>query len=78
MKKFIENINDNIHKVKTEVNHLELVSILVFLSIICYITDIDLGFNNLQSEPFALIIPMGLLVMIGIIYKIYRIIGRGK
>lgn len=65
-------ISENSILLKTELNHIGIISISMILVTIFYTFSIDIGFGVINTNTFLAIDIFGVIVIISIFYEIYR------
>ena len=65
-------ISENSILLKTELNHIGIISISIILVTIFYAFSIDIGFGVINTNTFLAIDIFGVIVIISIFYEIYR------
>lgn len=65
-------ISENSILLKTELNHIGIISISMILVTIFYAFSIDIGFGVININTFLAIDIFGVIVIMSIFYEIYR------
>ena len=65
-------ISENSILLKTELNHIGIISISMILVTIFYAFSIDIGFGVINTNTFLATAIFGVIVIISIFYEIYR------
>ncbi len=65
-------ISENSILLKTELNHIGIISISMILVTIFYAFSIDIGFGVINTNTFLAIDIFGVIVIISIFHEIYR------